>query len=343
MKNKRLLIILILCLALAVILALILIFNSNKQNSSDENSLVVVSPHPVDFMIPLIHEFELQTGIEVDLISCGTSQAIASITTDDSADLMWGGSILSVGQYANDFFPYQTSEYDNLYPDCQKVAEGINCFTDMPSVLMINTDIVGDIRINGYQDLLQPQLKGKVAYANPKNSSSSFEQLVNMLYAMGEGDPEKGWDYVAKLVEQLDGNILDTSSQVYEGVASGKYIAGLSFEEAAITQMSKGKHVKIVYMEEGVVSTPDGIYINKNTKHEAEAEAFVDFMLDYDTQSFISVNLGRRSVRTDVSDSASVLAKDQIKLLEVDEADVVKNKDEWISKFETLWEEFTDE
>ena len=107
--------------------------------------------------------------------------------------------------------------------------------------------------------------------------------------------------------------------------------------------MSKGKHVKIVYMEEGVVSTPDGIYINKNTKHETEAEAFVDFMLDYDTQSYISVNLGRRSVRTDVSDSASVLAKDQIKLLEVDESDVVKIKDEWISKFETLWEEFTDE
>jgi iron(III) transport system substrate-binding protein len=39
---------------------------------------------------------------------------------------------------------------------------------------------------------------------------------------------------------------------------------GLTFEEAAITMLKGGKHVKVVYMNEGVVSTPDGIYINKN-------------------------------------------------------------------------------
>lgn len=50
-------------------------------------------------------------------------------------------------------------------------------------------------------------------------------------------------------------------------------------------------------MKEGVVSTPDGIYINKNTKNPEDSEIFVDFMTSYDTQNVISGNLGRRSVR----------------------------------------------
>ena len=37
----------------------------------------------------------------------------------------------------------------------------------------------------------------------PEKSSSSFEHLTNMLYAMGGGDPEKGWDYVEKFAGQL--------------------------------------------------------------------------------------------------------------------------------------------
>ena len=53
---------------------------------------------------------------------------------------------------------------------------------------MINTDLIGDIKITGYEDLLQPELKGKIAFADPTKSSSSYEHLVNMLYAMGSDD-----------------------------------------------------------------------------------------------------------------------------------------------------------
>ncbi len=35
------------------------------------------------------------------------------------------------------------------------------------------------MNIEGYNDLLKPELKGKIATADPANSSSAFAQLTN--------------------------------------------------------------------------------------------------------------------------------------------------------------------
>ena len=36
------------------------------------------------------------------------------------------------------------------------------------SVLIVNTDLIGDIKIEGYEDLLNPALKGKIATADAR-------------------------------------------------------------------------------------------------------------------------------------------------------------------------------
>jgi iron(III) transport system substrate-binding protein len=95
-------------------------------------------------------------------------------------------------------------------------------------------------------------------------------------------------------------------------------------------------------MKEGVVSTPDGIYINKNTKRTDEAKAFVDFMLSYDTQVYVAQYLGRRSVRTDVSNSSEVLAKAQINIIEVDRSLVINSREKWLEEFSNIAEKRRD-
>lgn len=62
------------------------------------------------------------------------------------------------------------------------------------SVLIVNTDLIGDIEINGYKDLLNPELKGRIATANPANSSSAraqrrrFQQGTETLFSSGHRD-----------------------------------------------------------------------------------------------------------------------------------------------------------
>lgn len=328
-----------------VIIAALIIYidwRGRNYNIEEEDKLVVVSPHPTEFIIPLIQEFENETGISVEVYSCGTSDAIDKITTDSDIDIMWGGSLLAVGPYMNHFYTYETSNKSRFMDAFKNESNEVTCFSDVPSVIMVNTDIIGDIGVEGYEDLLDPRLKGRIAFADPGKSSSSFEHLVNMLYAMGNGDPDKGWDYVKKFVAQLDGNILDSSSLVYQGVANGKYAVGLTFEEAAVTMIKSDKHVSIVYMREGVVSTPDGIYISKNSKRCDMAEKFADFMTSRKAQQFMASDLGRRSVRKDVEASELVIPKYKINNLPVNKKTVIACKDSWIEEFEKIYKEGTD-
>ena len=324
--------------ALAVAVAVVL-FLCHRQEKEKDRKLVVLSPHPTAFMISLIKEFENETGIRTDVISLGTSDAIKRILNDSSADVLWGGSILTVSSYADSFYPYITKNREAFEERFDRVDDRITCFTLVPSVIMINTDLIGDIEVNGYEDLLNPALKGRIAFADPGKSSSSFEHLVNMLYAMGDKDPENGFGYVGAFCENLDGTLLSSSSEVYEGVANGKFMVGLTFDEAAVTMFKSGKHIKIVYMEEGVVFTPDGIYISKGSERKTDAEAFVDFMTSRNAQSFIAANLGRRSVRSDVEESDLVTPYDEINTIEVSEDKVISSKDDWIARFESIFGE----
>lgn len=322
-----------------VLVAMFVVFIcSSTESKSDDQSqkLVVVSPHPTEFMIPLIQEFENESGIAVELKNSGTSDAINEIISDSNTDVLWGGSVLSVGPYEDYFYSYETPNRADFTEEYADFSDKITCFTNVPSVLMVNEDIIGDIEISGYEDLLQEELKGQIAFADPAKSSSSFEHLVNMLYAMGDGNPEKGWDYVDALVKNLDGVLLDNSSEVYKGVANGRFKVGLTFEEAAFTMLKAGKHIKIVYMKEGVVSTPDGIYINKNSSRIENAKKFVDFMTSKDAQRYIANNLGRRSVREDVIGASMLIPIYEMLGCKADRQEVISNKQKWLDSFRDL-------
>ena len=308
-------------LAAALILCSVFICKyTDRDTTAHSDKLVVVSPHPMDFMIPLIREFENETGIAVELYSRGTAEAIESIRTNPDVDVLWGGSLLTVGPYIDSFYEYRY-------------------FSNVPSVIMINKDLIGDIKIEGYADLLNPELKGQIAYADPGKSSSSFEHLVNMLFAMGEGDPDAGWDYVGQLTQNLGGVLLGSSSAVYQGVANGEFKVGLTFEEAAVTMLKNDKHIGIVYMTEGVVSTPDGICISKNSSRLDRAKCFADFMTSRNAQRFMASDLGRRSVRTDVEASGMVIPFSEINSISVDKETVVSSKDAWLERFDALAKE----
>jgi len=210
-------------------------------------------------------------------------------------------------------------------------------FTVIPSVLMINTKLIGDIEVNGYEDVLNPALKGKIAFADPSKSSSSFEHLVNMLYAMGNGDTDSGWDYVTKLSKHLDGKLLSGSSAVYKGVADGEYTVGLTFEEGAAKYVKDGAPVKVVYMEEGTISKPDTVQIIKGAKNMDNAKTFIDFVTSKETQTLIANELCRRSVRNDVPAGNGLTPTSEMKLITDDPNVVNPNKQVWLDKFKDIY------
>ena len=315
--------------------------SSKESNTQNDNSLVIYCPHPLEFIIPLVDDFKAKNqGINVDIIAAGTGELIKRVESEKNnplGDILWGGS-LNLIRNKIDLFENYTSTNEPNIDDAYKNTEGpLTRFTTMPSVIMVNTNLARNIKIEGYEDLLNPALKGKIAFADPSASSSSFEHLGNMLYAMGKGDPEKGWDYVKKLCANLNGKLLSGSSAVYKGVADGEYTVGLTFEEGGANYVSAGAPVKLVYMKEGVVFKADPICIIKNAKNLENAKKFVDYATSYDAQKTINDKLNRRSVRNDLPPSPILQSIDTINVIKDDDTAVDKNKQNWLNKFKDIF------
>ena len=140
------------------------------------------------------------------------------------------------------------------------------------------------------------------------------------------------------VIANLDGVLLESSSEVYQGVADGRFTVGLTFEEGAAHYVAEGQPVKIVYMEEGVISRPDVVAIVKGTIHEAEAEQFVDFVTGLDAQQTISSQLDRRTVRLDVEEPSYLPDKGQLHIIWDDEELSGQKKALWLERFAGLYE-----
>lgn len=305
-----------------------------KEESLEK--LVIYSSNSMDIQWTIVNAFEEKTGINVEVVKEGTGDLLGKIKEEAAApeaDVMWGGTVALLNSNQDYFEEYLCENEQHIFPAYRNTTGYVTSFTLVPSVLIVNTDLAKDIEINGYKDLLKPELKGKIAHCDPGKSSSSYEQVINILNAMGNGKPEEGWDFLEKLVENMDGQLLTSSSAVYKSVVEGENIVGLTYEEGAIANIVDGAPVSVVYMEEGVICRADGVAIIKNAKNLENAKKFVDFVTSKEAQELVITKLSRRSIRDDVSSLEGVKDYSEIKVIEDDVDWATDNKDRIVEKF----------
>lgn len=327
-------------LALILVLVMILSLGACSQQKKTSDALVIYSPHPLEFIDPIVNEFENQTGIKVEVVAAGTGELLKRIEAEGNnplGDILWGGSLSTLEPKKDLFEPYKSKNEKDVYDDYKNTDGTITRFTVIPSVIMVNKNLIGNVKIEGYQDLLNPELKGKIANADPSKSSSSFEHVINQLYAMGNGNPENGWDYVKAFVKNLDGKLLSGSSAVYKGVGDGEYTVGLTFEEAAAKYVKDGAPVEIIYMKEGTIAKADGVVIIKGAKNMENAKRFIDYVTSKDAQTIIANQLNRRSVRKDVGPAQGLKPMNEIKLITDDQNWLKDNKQNILDKYKEIF------
>ena len=188
-----------------------------------DGELNICSPNS-DGLLSIIPVFEEQTGIKVKVESIGTGDCMKRIGSEiaqeySTFDLMYGGSLANYVANA-DLFQDYVSDQDQYLMDAYKNTRSYcTNYTIDGSVLLVNTDMLKEmgIEVNGYADLLQPELVGKIASADPASSSSAFCQLTNMLLAMGGYEDDAAWQYVQDLFVGQQVAITSGSSAVYKG------------------------------------------------------------------------------------------------------------------------------
>jgi iron(III) transport system substrate-binding protein len=131
---------------------------------------------------------------------------------------------------------------------------------------------------------------------NAASSSSAFAQLTNMLLVMGDGTylDDKGWTYVDSFVKNLDKKIIASSSAVFRGVASGEYVVGVTYEDPSVQLLTDGAtNLRIVYPKEGAVWLPAASAMVAGAKNEANAKAFLDWLISDEGQTQVAKGTNR--------------------------------------------------
>jgi iron(III) transport system substrate-binding protein len=313
------------------------------DGSISGSELVVYTPNEEGMLDSLIPVFEGQTGVKVQLITAGTGelyQRIRSEAGNPQGDVMFGGGAAQA--HANlELWGEYTSPEDGAMVDAGKNTTG--AFTPYQadgSNLLVNTKAAADagLEINSYASLLDPALKGKIAFGDPTASSSAFAQLTNMLKAVGSDyESDASWDYVRSLVTQLDGISIGSSSQVAQDVANGEYIVGLTYEPLSLNFVNSGAPVEIVYPAEGAAFLPATIQLIKDGPNPAAAHAFIDFVISEEGQTIIAEKTAGRPLRSGVV-KPGLPALADIPTIQEDGAYVSAHRSDIVAKYKSILE-----
>ena len=306
-----------------------------------EEKLVIYTTVSKGVVSELVPMFEKETGIKVEIVRAGVGELIKRIQSEKDnplADVLWGSALASLQAAGEPYFEHYVSVNNDAMVDRYKNVEGwVTRHSLAVRCLLVNKNLIGDIPVTGYADLLNPALKGKISHVDPSASSSGYGHLCNMLFAMGGNDLDKGWEYVDKFCANLGNKLLNSSSAVWKGVNDGEYTVGLTYEEVALQSVKSGAPVKIVYMKEGCFVEANCTAIIKNAKNLENAKKFIDFLTGKEAQSMLINKLNLRSVRKDVEMGADFTATEDIPLFNADTSMSGKMKKAWLAKFKDLF------
>lgn len=344
--------------ALSLIAAAAMTFSLAACSSSDSSAdtgekaeagsgkLVIYSPNSDTEIENELAAFqEKYPDIQVDLQSMGTGDCVARIEAESEnpqADVMWGGMNYGVYKQNPDLWEEYVSKNDENVDENYRNDTGYfsNYVLSGSGAFIKNDKLLKElgVEVNSYEDLLQPELKGKIAMGDPTSSSSAWAELTNMLLVKGGDDSDEAWDYVQKFIDNLDGKIISSSSQVYKGVIDGEYAVGVSYEDPVVQAMIDNKdnpnvEISMCYPEEGAVWLPAAAAMVKDAPNKENAQLFLDFLQSKDCQEIISKLTVRPADTSLKQDNEAMKPFDDINVAYEDIEYVADHKDEWQNRW----------
>ncbi len=327
-----------LCLALAGLLAgCAARAGAGKESGyqiAESEKLTIYTSHKKEVYEPIVREFEERTGIFVEVRQGGSLELfdqIAKSGAGESCDVIFGGGIENYIAYQDYLEAYRAAGEEMIEERYRCAGHKWTAFSVLPIVLIYNNKLVYPAAApHSWEELLEEKWKGKVAFADPAASGSSYTALCTMIQALGEGE-EQALERFSKV---LDGHVSESSGDVLEEVNSGSMLVGVTLEDTARERISQGADLSFLYPEEGTSAVPDAAAIVKGARHRENARKFLDFAVSRDAQRFLSDTLFRQTVRTDIETAdRGETGKNDMRVLDYDVVWAVREKngilEEW--------------
>ena len=246
----------------------------------------------------LAQGFEDATGVKVNWIRMSSGETLARLRAEKDnpqADVWWGGtldphSIAAVEGLTENYCP---SIYDELDPrfrdplgDCKVIGVyvGILGFSANEGLLQE----MGIPTPTGWEDLLNPKLKGLIGVANPNTSGTALTTLATQIFRKGEEkgrklDEDAGLEYM----KALHANIANyTKSGVAPGILAGRgeIAVAIVFLHDVIYQIEEGYPVTALAPKEGTGYEIGGLNLVKGAPQPELAKQFMDWVVSAEAQ-----------------------------------------------------------
>jgi len=263
-----------------------------------EGTVVVYSAHKqsiIDLLLPL---FEAETGLKAEVIKMGSGDIARRARAEadaPAADVIWSIAGSQLTANADLLEAYTPADFDKVDPQFIQNPNWTP-YTAVVYVLAVNTDILSvEDAPKTWSALADPQWKGQIASARANGSGSALQQLQTVLTLFGEN----GWQQYADISANYV--FTDSSGAVPRYVADGETSMGVTLEDNALTYVKGGAPMAILHMTDGTPATPDGVALVKNGPNPDGAKVFIDWVMSASTQTILTTDIGRRSVRLDMA------------------------------------------
>lgn len=321
-----------------------------KNISGPSGKLVLYTPDFDEELNMVIDPFQAKyPNINVELVQAGAGELktrIKAEAANPNADVLEGGVFYT--DYYNmpdSWEPYVSANNGSFPASMQNDTDGNISYKTVQIVnLIVNKKLAAElgVEIRGYKDLLDPRLKGKIISADPTSSSSAWNQLTTILGVMGGYDSKEAWDYVEKLIQNMNGVMSSGSSGAYKGVLNGEYVVGLTYEAPCVTYIKEGQgdKIAIVYPEEGTNAIAGALGIVKNSKNIDNAKLFIDFITSDEMQTIFAASTIRQANFNIPTTNQYLTPISQITIGSRDEKYIAEHQKDIQEKWSYLWAKY---
>lgn len=333
-----------------VVLALVLVLSLTATvavfaQANVGKSLVLYSSMTDNDLNNLVKIFgKKYPGLNIEIVNGSAGELTSRISAERNnpqGDVMWGGLSNSDGAIYTDLFEHWLSDYEHEVFDAYKSNNGFYNLDHLSTtVFCVNTDLEKElgIDIQGYEDLLNPKLKGKIVFSDPNSSSAAWNNLCNIMAVYGN-DSDAAWAQMEGMLR--NGMVISTSSSVaFKSVLTGEYVVGLTYEDGASTLLKSGAtNIKMVYPKEGASASAFGVAIIKGAPHMEAAKALVNFLMSAEGQEELGTALGtlRFTNSTAKYDTPYLPAYDEVKWSDRDVNWLIANKEQVLKRWNDLY------
>ena len=309
--------------------ALAMVLSSVMMSSA--HALTVYTAGPGSLAKGLASGFEKKTGVKVNIFQATTGKVMARLEAEQAnpqADILISASWDTAEDLHNRgwLLPYQSTNAGKV-PDTLKsadyVAQGVSALG-----IVWNTKS-GAPEPKEWHDLTAPAFKDKVTTPDPALSGASLDLLIGLQNGMGD----KAWTLFGDLKQNgmvVSGPNAQAVTPVMQGAKAAVFGA---VDYVTYGNIEQGESLKVIFPASGTVIAPRPMMILKTTQHEADAKAFVDYVLSPEGQKMVA-DAWLMPARTDVQAKRPLFT--ELKLLPT-KSDGTSERSAVLKRFSTLF------